>query len=64
MGIRRRNFGTIGMWLFQAGLWVVLRIAERRLLRTLTQPLTLEQRTKLDGLLYADTSIRGATRLS
>src|SRR5690242_17575173 len=44
--------------------WLVLKIAERRLLRTLTQSLTLEQRTRLDGLLYADTGIRGATRLS
>jgi TnpA family transposase len=44
--------------------WIVLKIAERRLLRTLTQALTLEQRTRLDGLLYADTGIRGATRLS
>ena len=42
----------------------MLKIAERRLLRTLTQSLTLEQRTRLDSLLYADTSIRGATRLS
>ena len=31
--------------------WIVLKIAERRLLRTLTQSLTLEQRTRLDGLL-------------
>src|SRR5260221_374159 len=44
--------------------WIVLKIAERRLLSTLTQLLTLEQRTRLDGLLFADTSIRGATRLS
>jgi hypothetical protein len=44
--------------------WVVLKIAERKLLRTLTGALTLEQRTRLDGLLHADTSIRGATRLS
>jgi hypothetical protein len=44
--------------------WIVLKIAERRLLRTLTHPLTLEQRTRLDGLLHADTGIRGATRLS
>jgi len=44
--------------------WIVLKIAERRLLRTLTQPLTLEQSTRLDGLLHADTGIRGATRLS
>ena len=44
--------------------WIVLKMAERRLLRTLTMSLTLEQRTRLDGLLYADTSIRGATRLS
>jgi hypothetical protein len=42
----------------------VLKIAERRLLHTLTQALTLEQRTRLDGLLHADTGIRGATRLS
>jgi hypothetical protein len=34
--------------------WIVLKIAERRLLRTLTHPLTLEQRTRLDGLLRAD----------
>lgn len=44
--------------------WIVLKIAERRLLRTLTQTLSLEQRTRLDSLLYADTGIRGATRLS
>src|SRR2546421_8182505 len=44
--------------------WIVLKIADRRLLRTLTMSLTLEQSTRLDGLLYADTSIRGATRLS
>ncbi len=44
--------------------WIVLKIAERPLLRTLTQLLTLEQRTRLDDLLQADTSIRGATRLS
>jgi hypothetical protein len=44
--------------------WMVLKIAERRLLRTLTQPLKLEQRTRLDGLLHADTGIRGASRLS
>ena len=44
--------------------WIVLKIAERRLLRTLTQPLTLEHRTKLDGLLHTDTSIGGAMRLS
>jgi hypothetical protein len=34
------------------------------LLRTLTQALTLEQRTRLDGLLHTDTGIRSATRLS
>lgn len=44
--------------------WIVLKMAERRLLHTLTLPLTLEQRIRLDGLLHADTSIRGATRLS
>ncbi len=44
--------------------WIVLKIADRRLLRTLTMPLTLEQRTRLDGLLLAETSIGGATRLS
>lgn len=44
--------------------WIVLKIAERRLLRALTERLTLEQRTRLDGLLHVDTGIRGATRLS
>ena len=44
--------------------WIVLKIAEQRLLSTLTQSLTPEQRTRLDDLLQADTSIRGATRLS
>ncbi len=44
--------------------WIVLKLAERRLLHTLTLSLTLEQRTRLDRLLYADASIRGATRLS
>ena len=37
---------------------------ERRLLSTLTQSLTSEQRTRLDVLLQADASIRGATHLS
>lgn len=36
--------------------WIVLKMAERRLLRTLTMSLTLEQRTRLDGLLHADTA--------
>ena len=44
--------------------WIVLKIAERRLFRTLTGSLSLKQRTRLDGLLFADTNIRGATRLS
>src|SRR5713226_5527878 len=44
--------------------WIVLKMAEQRLLHTLTMSLTLEQRTRLDSLLYADSSIRGATRLS
>src|SRR5437764_273291 len=39
-------------------------MAEHRLLSTLTHALRLEQRTRLDGLLHADTGIRGATRLS
>jgi TnpA family transposase len=39
-------------------------MAERRLLRTLTAPLSLEQRSRLDALLQADTALRGATRLS
>lgn len=44
--------------------WIVLKIAERRLFSALTQTLTPEQRTNLDDLLQADASIRGATRLS
>ena len=44
--------------------WIVLKLAERKLFRTLTGSLSLEQRTRLDGLLFADTALRGATRLS
>src|SRR5947209_15947115 len=44
--------------------WNVLRMAEHWLLSILTHALRLEQRTRLDGLLHADTGIRGATRLS
>jgi hypothetical protein len=44
--------------------WIVLKLAERRLLRTLTASLSLEQRSRLDALLQADTALRGATRLS
>jgi TnpA family transposase len=44
--------------------WIVLKIAERRLVRTLTASLTLEQRSRLDSLLHAESSIGGATRLS
>jgi len=44
--------------------WIVLKLAERRLFRTLTAPLSLEQRTRLDGLLQPDPSLHGATRLS
>src|SRR5258708_11681598 len=45
-------------------MWSVLKIAERKLLRILTIALTLEQRTRLHGLLHIDPNIRGATRLS
>ena len=34
--------------------WIVLKAAEKRLFRVLTAPLTLEHRSRLDGLLYAD----------
>lgn len=44
--------------------WIVLKIAARRFLHALTQPLTLEQRSRLDGLLHVDAGIRGATRLN
>jgi hypothetical protein len=44
--------------------WMVLKIAERRLLRTLTESLSLEHRSRLDGLLYPETKLGGATRLS
>ncbi|HCP75685.1 MAG TPA: hypothetical protein DIU08_13735 [Ktedonobacter sp.] len=45
-------------------LWIVLKMAERRLLSTVTASLSLEQRSRLDALLQADTALRGATRLS
>src|SRR5713226_6136962 len=61
---RLRNEGVLApnMILVERLIWIVLKIAERKLLRTLTISLTLEQRTRLDGLLHADTTIRGATR--
>jgi hypothetical protein len=45
-------------------IWIVLKAAEKRLFRLLTADLTLEHRSRLDGLLYADTGRRGTTRLS
>jgi hypothetical protein len=44
--------------------WIVLKAAEKRLFRLLTADLTLEHRSRLDGLLYADTGRRGTARLS
>ena len=44
--------------------WIVLKAAEKRLFRLLTADLTLEHRSRLDGLLYADAGRRGTTRLS
>ncbi len=62
--LRTRGILAPNMIYVERLVWIVLKIAERRLLHTLTQALTLEQRTRLDGLLHADTGIRGATRLS
>ena len=44
--------------------WIVLKAAEKRLFRLLTADLTLEHRSRLDGLLHADSGRRGTTRLS
>ena len=44
--------------------WIVLKAAEKRLFRLLTADLTLEHRSRLDGLLYAEGGRRGTTRLS
>ncbi len=43
--------------------WIVFKAAEKRLFRVLTAPLTLEHRSHLDGLLYADAGRRGTARL-
>ncbi len=43
--------------------WIVLKAAEKRLFRVLTAPLTLEHRSRLDGLLHADAGRRGTARL-
>lgn len=43
--------------------WIVLKAAEKRLFRVLTAALTLEHRSKLDGLLHADAGQRGSARL-
>jgi len=44
--------------------WVVQRLAQRRVERLLVQPLTLEQQTGLDALLQVDPELRTRTRLS
>ena len=44
--------------------WIVLKAAEKRLFRLLTADLTLEHRSRLDGLLYAEASRRGTTKLT
>ena len=43
--------------------WIVLKAAEKRLFRVLTAALTLEHRSRLDGLLHADAGRRGTARL-
>ena len=62
--LRSKSILTPNMIRIERFVWIVLKIAERRLLSSLTQSLTLEQRTRLDDLLQADAGIRGATRLS
>jgi TnpA family transposase len=43
--------------------WIVLKAAEKCLFRVLTATLTLEHRSRLDGLLHADAGRRGTARL-
>ena len=43
--------------------WIVLKAAEKRLFHILTATLTLEHRSRLDGLLHADAGRRGTARL-
>jgi hypothetical protein len=44
--------------------WRVQRLAERRVERSLTQPLTEQHLWLLDGVLHVDPELRGRTRLS
>src|SRR5712691_2680701 len=62
--LRTKGILTPNMIHVERLVWIVLKIAERRLVHTLTASLTLEQRSRLGSLLHADSSVSGATRLS
>lgn len=62
--LRKEHIIAPGLTHLERLIWVVLKAAEKRLFRLLTADLTLEHRTRLDGLLYADSGRRGTAKLT
>jgi hypothetical protein len=62
--LRKEKIIAPGLSHLERLIWIVLKAAEKQLFRLLTANLTLEHRSRLDGLLHADAGRRGMTRLS
>jgi len=62
--LRAQQIIAPGMTTLERLVWSVQRLAQRGVERLLAQPLTLAQRTQLDGLLQVDPELRTRTRLS
>jgi len=62
--LRAQQIIAPGITTLERLVWVVLHLAQRRVERLLVQPLTLEQRARLDALLQVDPELGTRTRLS
>src|SRR5919199_3448099 len=62
--LRTQQIIAPGITTLERLVWTVQRLAQRRVERLVLQPLTSEQRARLDGLLQVDPELRTRTRLS
>jgi TnpA family transposase len=62
--LRAQQIIAPGITTLERLVWTVQRLAQRRVERWLLQPLTVEQRARLDGLLQVDPELRTRTRLT
>lgn len=62
--LRAQQLIAPGITTLERLVWTVQRLAQRRVERLVLQPLTPEQRARLDGLLQVDPELRTRTRLS